>query len=75
MDTVEFAVRDGILYAIDFLNPAPDFDSFSLKDDAFSWVIDKMSDLVLEYARGERTPPWHGEHRWWRFAEDGEKRD
>src|SRR5919201_2079933 len=31
MDTVEFAMRDGVLYAIDFLNPAPDFDSFSIK--------------------------------------------
>lgn len=72
MDTVEFAVRDRTLYAIDFLNPAPDFDNFSLKEEAFEWVIDKMSDLVLEYARGERTPPWRGEHRWWRFAESRE---
>ena len=47
MDTVEFAVRDGVLYAIDWLNPAPDFDNFSIKEEGFSWVIDKMSDLVL----------------------------
>jgi len=70
MDTVEFAVRDGVLYAIDWLNPAPDFDNFSIKEEGFSFVIDKMSDLVIAYARGERKPPWHGEHRWWRFAED-----
>ena len=65
MDTVEFAVKDDVLYAIDFLNPAPDFDSFSIKEDNFHWVLEKMTDLVLSYARGEATPPWRGEHRWW----------
>jgi len=68
MDTVEFAVRDGVLYAIDFLNPAPDFDNFSIKEDNFRWVIDHMSDLVLRYARGEATPPWRDEHRWWSYV-------
>ena len=60
MDTVEFAVRGGTLYAIDFLNPAPDFDNFSIKEENFGWVLDRMSDLVLRYARGEATPPWRG---------------
>ncbi len=69
MDTVEFAVRDGVLYAIDFLNPAPDFDNFSIKEDNFSWVLEKMSDLVLAYARGEARPPWRGEQRWWKYVE------
>ena len=64
MDTVEFAVRDGVLYAIDFLNPAPDFDNFSIKEDNFRWVLEKMGELVLSYAAGA-TPPWRGEHRWW----------
>jgi hypothetical protein len=68
MDTVEFAVRDGTLYAIDFLNPAPDFDSFSIKEDNFNWVLEKMSDLVISYATGAETPPWKGEHRWWRHV-------
>ncbi len=68
IDTVEFAVRDGVLYAIDFLKPAPDFDSFSIKDDGFRWVLDRMCDLVLRYARGEADPPWRGAHRWWRFV-------
>ena len=47
MDTVEFAVREGTLYAIDFLNPAPDFDSFSIKEEALGWVREPMSDLVI----------------------------
>ncbi len=69
MDTVEFAVRDGVLYAIDFLNPAPDFDNFSIKEDNFGWVLDRMSDLVIRYALGEAQSPWQGEQRWWRFVE------
>lgn len=68
MDTVEFAVRGGVLYAIDFLNPAPDFDNFSIKEDNFRWVLDKMTDLVLAYAKGEATPPWRDEHRWWHYT-------
>ena len=68
MDTVEFAVRDGVLYAIDFLNPAPDFDSFSIKDAGFEWVLDRMSQLVLRYATGEISPPWKGAHLWWRHV-------
>jgi hypothetical protein len=68
MDTVEFAVRDGTLYAIDFLNPAPDFDSFSIKQEGFTWALDRMCQLVLDYATGSRQPPWHGEHRWRRFV-------
>ena len=74
MDTVEFAVRGDVLYAIDFLNPAPDFDNFSIKEDNFGWVLDKMSDLVLAYARGEATPPWRGEYRWWRHVAETEAR-
>jgi hypothetical protein len=65
MDTVEFAVRDDTLYAIDFLNPAPDFDSFSIKEEAFSWVVQHMADLVIAYATGERSSPWEGRHRFW----------
>jgi glutathione synthase/RimK-type ligase-like ATP-grasp enzyme len=68
MDTVEFAVKGGVLYAIDFLNPAPDFDNFSIQEDNFRWVLDKMADLVLAYARGEAQPPWRNEHRWWHYV-------
>jgi hypothetical protein len=68
MDTVEFAIKDGILYAIDFLNPAPDFDSFSIKEENFRWVLENMTALVIDYALGRRTPPWRDEHRWWRYV-------
>ena len=57
MDTVEFAIRDGIPYAIDFLNPAPDFDDFSIKQQNFAWVLDTMADLVIAYAQGNAAAP------------------
>jgi hypothetical protein len=31
-------------------------------------VLDKMTDLVLAYARGEAQPPWRNEHRWWHYV-------
>ncbi|MFN2138723.1 MAG: RimK family alpha-L-glutamate ligase, partial [Candidatus Promineifilaceae bacterium] len=37
MNTVEFAIQDGIPYAIDFMNPAPDMDINSLTPVYFDW--------------------------------------
>src|SRR5436309_1007327 len=75
MDTVEFAVKDDVLYAIDFLNPAPDFDNFSIKEDGFRWVLETMTDLVIAYALGEKAPPWRDEHRWWKHVEKDSTQD
>jgi glutathione synthase/RimK-type ligase-like ATP-grasp enzyme len=69
MNTVEFAVKGDTLYAIDFLNPAPDFDDFSIREEAFGWVLNRMSDLVIRYALGLAQPPWRGEYRWWRHVD------
>jgi glutathione synthase/RimK-type ligase-like ATP-grasp enzyme len=69
MDTVEFAVKGDVLYAIDFLNPAPDFDNFSIKEESFAWVLERMSELVIKYATGQAEPPWRRDHRWWKYVE------
>jgi hypothetical protein len=50
MNTVEWAVRDGVPYAIDFMNPAPDMDVNSLTPRAFDWVVKGMADLVIDRA-------------------------
>lgn len=55
INTLEFAVRDGIPYAIDFMNPAPDADSFSVGPDNFEWMLQHVSDLAIRYAL-EGTP-------------------
>jgi|SRR5579883_2199589 len=50
MNTVEWAVRDGMPYAIDFMNPAPDMDVNSLTPSAFEWCVTKTADLVIDLA-------------------------
>lgn len=50
MNTVEFAIRDGIPYAIDFMNPAPDMDVNSLGRVHFDWMVTHMADLVIRLA-------------------------
>jgi glutathione synthase/RimK-type ligase-like ATP-grasp enzyme len=55
MNTVEFAIRDGVPYAIDFMNSAPDFDVSSLGPENFEWVVDRMADLVIRLAKAEKA--------------------
>jgi hypothetical protein len=56
MNTVEFAIRDGVPYAIDFMNTAPDFDPISLPPVYFDWVVQNMADLVIARAGGAGKP-------------------
>ena len=59
MNTIEFAVQDGVPYAIDFLNPAPDFERDRITPHYFDLVLDKMSKLVIDRAlSGATTKPW-----------------
>jgi hypothetical protein len=62
MNTVEWAVRDGVPYAIDFMNPAPDMDVNSLTQPYFDWVVRGMADLVIDRALHPR--PQLGEMGW-----------
>lgn len=62
MNTVEWAVRDGIPYAIDFMNPAPDMDIYSLGEFYFDWVVKQMADMVIRLAKTPR--PQLQETRW-----------
>jgi hypothetical protein len=54
MNTVEFAIRDGVPYAIDFMNPAPDMDINSLTPEYFGWVVEHMADLAIRLATAPR---------------------
>jgi hypothetical protein len=56
MNTVEFAIRNGVPYAIDFMNPAPDMDVNSLGRKHFDWMVTHMADLTIRLAKSkERT--------------------
>ena len=52
-NTVEFAIRDGIPYAIDFCNPAPDADKFSVGEENFEWVIETAANYAIERAQAQ----------------------
>lgn len=49
-NTVELAVRDGIPYAIDFCNPAPDADVNSVGQENFDWVVEMAATFAIEKA-------------------------
>lgn len=49
-NTVELAVRDGVPYAIDFCNPAPDADRPSVGDENFEWVVETAATYAIERA-------------------------
>ncbi|HUK13797.1 MAG TPA: hypothetical protein VLW17_10905 [Thermoanaerobaculaceae bacterium] len=57
VNTVEFAVRGGVPYAIDFMNPAPDADRHSVGEANFQWVVKTMAAFLAGKAREERRTP------------------
>jgi hypothetical protein len=62
MNTIEFAVENGVPYAIDFLNPAPDFERDRITPHYFEIVVEKMARLVVDRALGgqpsQSWPRW-----------------
>ncbi|OJW12724.1 hypothetical protein [Mucilaginibacter sp. 44-25] len=53
-NTVEFAVRDGIPYAIDFCNPAPDAEVTSVGQENFDWVVETAASYAIERAKKQK---------------------
>ncbi len=47
LNTVEFAIKDGVPYAIDFMNPAPDAEAASVGEFNHRWIVDNMTDFIL----------------------------
>ena len=64
LNTVEFAVENGIPYAIDFMNPAPDADLHSVGQANFDWIVKEVADLAIAKAK---TAPHILELRWSAF--------
>ena len=56
LNTVELAVRDGVPYAIDFMNPAPDGDYHSVTAPNYDWIVRTLGAFLVEKAREERRP-------------------
>jgi hypothetical protein len=53
-NTVELAVRDGIPYAIDFGNPAPDAEKTSVGEENFEWVVETAANYAIERALAQK---------------------
>ncbi|EHQ27820.1 hypothetical protein [Mucilaginibacter paludis] len=53
-NTVEFAIRNGIPYAIDFCNPAPDADIKSVGEENFEWVVETAANYAIERAKKQK---------------------
>jgi hypothetical protein len=66
MDSMEWAVKDGVPYAIDFMNPAPDMDIYSLTPVHFEWVVKTMADFAIKLAK---APPPKPSLRWETFLQ------
>jgi glutathione synthase/RimK-type ligase-like ATP-grasp enzyme len=54
-NTVELAVREGVPYAIDFCNPAPDADVKSVGQENFEWVVETAANFAIEKAEEHQS--------------------
>jgi hypothetical protein len=54
INTVEFAIKDDVPYAIDFMNPAPDAELQSVGEFYHGWVTEAVTNLVFKRL-GETT--------------------
>jgi hypothetical protein len=64
MNTIEFAICEGVPYAIDFLNPAPDFERDRITEFYFERVVQRMAELVIDRAKNGQV-----QQSWPRWAE------
>ncbi|MDQ7825667.1 MAG: hypothetical protein RDV48_22900 [Candidatus Eremiobacteraeota bacterium] len=56
MNSVEFAIKNGTPYAVDFMNPIPDTEPERISAEYFSWVVNRLADVTIEYAlSGKKT--------------------
>ena len=70
LNTVEFAIKDGVPYAIDFMNPAPDAELASVGEYNHRWIVDNMTEFILKkLSEGWETP----EYRWTAMLNPPEK--
>jgi hypothetical protein len=61
LNTVEFAIKDGIPYAIDFMNPAPDAELASVGEYNHNWIVGNMTEFILKKLKEGWNMP---EYRW-----------
>lgn len=68
-NTVELALRDGVPYAIDFCNPAPDAERTSIGEENFNWVVETAATYAIEKALDHR--PGQDNLTWGEYVKRG----
>ena len=71
LNTVEFAIKDGIPYAIDFMNPAPDAELASVGEFNHNWIVSAMTEFIFKKLKTGFEMP---EYRWTAMLNPGEKK-
>jgi glutathione synthase/RimK-type ligase-like ATP-grasp enzyme len=72
-NTVEFAVRNGVPYAIDFCNPAPDADVNSVGQANFDWIVEAAANMAIRHAKNYK--PGRMNLTWGEFVETSLKNE
>ncbi len=70
MNTAEYAIKDGVPYAIDFMNPAPDMDVNSLGATHFEWMVTHMADVTIKLAKSQEAT--RDRYHWGALAQTAE---
>jgi hypothetical protein len=61
LNTVEFAIKDNVPYAIDFMNPAPDAELASVGEFYHNWIVNAVVKLIFKRLSEGRERP---RYRW-----------
>jgi hypothetical protein len=64
LNSVEFAIQDGVPYAIDFLNPSPEAAAYYIGEENFEWLVENLANLAIERALAPKSAP---EYHWSQF--------
>lgn len=70
-NTVELAVKNGIPYAIDFCNPAPDADVNSVGEENFEWIVEAAANMAIRRAQNHK--PGQNNCTWGEFVKKSAK--
>lgn len=62
LHAVEFAVRDGVPYAIDLRDGAPEADPDAVSEESFRWLVSETAELLVDRALHPR--PWAPAGSW-----------
>lgn len=68
-NTVELAIRDGVPFAIDFCNPAPDAERSGVGEENFEWVVETAANYAIERALSNK--PGQDNLTWGEYVRKG----